>query len=78
MTLLEHLEERGEKRGEKRGEHFGKISTLIRQLSTGFAEFSPADADRVRELPDEALDELTDAIAMRRTWAQIEPILRQT
>jgi hypothetical protein len=74
MTLLEHLEERGE----KRGEHLGKISTLIRQLSTGFAEFSPADADRVRELPDEALDELTVAIATRRTWAELEPILRQT
>jgi hypothetical protein len=42
-----------------------------------FSEFSGSDADRLRELPDEALDELTDAIAMRRTWAEIEPILRQ-
>ena len=69
MTLLEHLEKRGEKRGE--------IATLIRQLSAGFAEFSVADAERVRELPDEALEELTDAIAMRRTWAEIDPILQQ-
>ena len=65
MTLLEHLE------------RTGTANTLIRQLSAGFPEFSATDADRVRELPDEALDELTDAIAMRRTWAEIEPILRQ-
>jgi hypothetical protein len=66
MTLLEHLE------------RTGTANTLIRQLSAGFAEFSATDADRVRELSDEALDELTDAIAARRTWAEIEPILRQT
>jgi hypothetical protein len=65
MTLLEHLE------------RTGTANTLIRLLSAGFPEFSGSDADRVRELPDEALDELTDAIAMRRTWAEIEPILRQ-
>ena len=48
-------------------------------MSTAFPDaFSPADADRVRELPDAALDELTDAIAMRRTWAEIDPILRKT
>ncbi len=77
MTLLEHLEKRGEKRGEERGEERGRISTLVRLLSAGFAEFSAADADRVRDLPADRLDELTDAIAMRRTWAEIEPILRQ-
>jgi hypothetical protein len=70
MTLLEHLE--------KRGQRFGKANTLVRLLSAASQEFSPADADRVRELSDEALDELTDAIAARRTWAEIEPMLRQT
>ena len=65
MTLREHLE------------RTGTANTLIRQLSAGFPEFSSTDADRVRDLPDPALDELTDAIAMRRTWAEIEPILRQ-
>jgi hypothetical protein len=69
MTLLEHVEKRGEKRG--------RIATLIRLLSAGFAEFSAADAARVRKLPDPALDELTDAIATRHTWAEIEPMLRQ-
>ncbi|TVS20013.1 MAG: hypothetical protein EA424_06125 [Planctomycetaceae bacterium] len=73
MTLLEHLEKRGEKRGEK----CGRIGTLVRLLSAGFPEFSAADADRVRDLPDHKLDELTDAIAMRRTWAEIERILQQ-
>ncbi len=65
MTLLEHLE------------RSGTANTLVRQLSAGFSEFSAADADRVRKLPDAALEELTDAIAMRRTWAEIEPMLRQ-
>ena len=74
MTLLEHLQETSEKRG-----HFlGQAHTLIRQLSAAFAEFTPAHADRVRQLPDKLLDELTDAIAMHRTWAEIEPILRQS
>jgi hypothetical protein len=75
MTLLEHLRKQGEKR-EKRGQRFGKVNTLIRQLSAAFREFSTADADRVRGLPNETLDELTDAIAVRRTWAEIEPIVR--
>ena len=83
MTLLEHLEERGEKRGEKRGEergekrgqHLGKINTLVRQLSAAFPAFGAVDADRVRELPDKRLDELAEAIAVRRTWAEIEKIL---
>jgi hypothetical protein len=65
MTLLEHLEQRG------------RIGTLVRLLSAGFPEFSAADADRVRDLPSDKLDELTDAIAMRRTWAEIERILQQ-
>ena len=65
MTLLEHLERNG------------TANTLIRQLSAGFSEFSSTDADRVRDLPDKALDELTDAIAMRRTWAELESILQQ-
>ncbi len=69
MTLLEHLE--------KRGQSLGKAQTLIRLLSAGFAEFTPADADRVHALPDALLDDLTDAIAMRRNWPEIEPILRQ-
>jgi hypothetical protein len=51
MTLLEHLKKQGEKRGEKRGQRFGKVNTLIRQLSAAFREFSTADADRVRGLP---------------------------
>jgi hypothetical protein len=72
MTLLEHLQ----KTSEKRGQFLGKAHTLIRQLSAVFAEFTPAHADRVRQLPDELLDDLTDAIAMHRTWAEIEPILR--
>lgn len=66
MTLLEHLE------------RTGTANTLVRLLSAGFAEFSAADADRVRELPDEAMEELTDAIAKRCTWTEIEAILRQT
>jgi hypothetical protein len=69
VTLLEHLEKRGEKRG--------KIETLIRLLSAAFPESSAADADRVRRLPDEALDQLTDAIALRRPWAEIEELLRR-
>ena len=66
MTLLEHLERRG------------RTSTLIRLLSAAFGEFTPRDAERLRELPDEALDELTDAIALRRPWAAIESRLRQS
>jgi hypothetical protein len=50
---------------------------LIRQLSAAFAEFAPAHADQVRSLSDELLDDLTDAIAMHRTWSEIEPMLRQ-
>jgi len=28
-------------------------------------------------LPDKVLDDLTDAMAMHRTWSEIEPMLRQ-
>jgi hypothetical protein len=81
VTLLEHLEKRGEKRGERRGERRGekrgKIETLTRLLSAAFPESSSADADRVRKLPNEALDQLTDAIALRRPWAEIEELLRR-
>jgi hypothetical protein len=44
-------------------------------LSVAFSEFAPADADLVRNLSDEALDELTDAIALWRPWAEIESII---
>ncbi len=37
---------------------------------------SVTDKDQESEVR-QALEELTDAIAMRRTWAEIEPILRQ-
>jgi len=81
VTLLEHLEERGEKRGkelgEKLGEKRGRLSTLARQLSAAFPEFSSADATRLEKLSDDALDELTDAIALRRTWADIRKLLRR-
>jgi hypothetical protein len=69
VTLLEHLEKRGEKRG--------RVETLVRLLSAAFPEFLSSDADRVRGLPDQALDELTDAIAVRRPWAEIEALLRR-
>lgn len=89
VTLLEHLEKRGEKRGEQRGrklgeqrgrelgQHLGKVATLVRQLSAAFPEFTPANAEQVRELADETLDELADAVALRRTWAEIETLLRR-
>ena len=77
MTLLEHLKETSEKQGEKRGHFLGQAHTLIRLLSATFAEFTPAHADRVRQLPDEMLDELTDAIALHRTWSEIEPMLHR-
>ncbi len=54
----------------------GQAHILIRQLSASFTEFTPA-ADRVRQLPDKLLDDLTDAIAMHRSWSEIEPMLRQ-
>lgn len=34
-------------------------------------------AEQVRELTDETLDELADAVALRRTWAEIETLLRR-
>jgi len=46
-------------------------------LSAAFPEFSPAAADRVGRLPDPVLDELTDAVATRRAWAEIEPLIWQ-
>ena len=71
MTLLEHLE----KRGEKRGQRIGQVNTLIRLLSAAFPDFSPADAQRVYQLSNEALDQLTDAIAAGHSWGEIEPLL---
>ena len=78
MTLLEHLREQGKKQGKKQGQRMGKISTLTRFLSAAFPEFSSADADRLRKLSDEALDQLTDAVAVRRSWDEIEPLLRRS
>jgi hypothetical protein len=72
MTLLEHLK----KEGKKLGQRLGRVSMLTRQLSAAFPEFSPADAKRVRALPDEVLDQLADAIALRRTWAEIQELLQ--
>lgn len=77
MTLLEHLEKRGERRGERRGLHVGKVATVVRLLSAAFPEFTPAVADQVGRLSDPMLDELTDAIATRRAWADIEPLIRR-
>ena len=74
MTLLEHLE----KRGEKRGQRLGKVETLTRQLSAAFPELTLANADQLGRLPDETLDELTDAIALRRTWFEIESLIRRS
>ncbi len=80
MTLLEHLQKRGEKRGrklgKKLGQHLGQVATLTRQMSAAFPQFTPADAERVRELPDDVLDQLADAIALRRTWAEIQELLQ--
>lgn len=73
MTLLEHLE----KRGEKRGQRAAKVATVVRLLSGAFPEFTSAVADQVGRLPDPMLDKLTDAIATRRTWAEIEPLIRR-
>ena len=76
MTLLEHLKKSGVKRGKELGQHLGRVATLTRQLSAAFPEFSPADAERVRALPDHVLDQLADAIALRRTWAEIQELLQ--
>jgi len=88
MTLLEHLKKsgvergkklgvkRGVKRGKELGQHLGRVAMLTRQLSAVFPEFSPADAERVRALPDHVLDQLADAIALRRTWAEIQELLQ--
>jgi hypothetical protein len=92
MTLMEHLEKRGErrgerrgiklgeKRGEKRGEKIGqregRVVTLLRLLATAFPELTDQDAARVRELTDSALDEITDALALRRPWREIRELLR--
>ena len=76
MTLLEHLKKQGEKRGKKLGQRLGGVAMLTRQLSAAFPEFSPADAERVRALPDDVLDQLADAIALRRTWAEIQELLQ--
>jgi len=51
--------------------------SVFDSFSAAFPESSSADADRVRRLPDEALDQLTDAIALRRPWAEIEELLRR-
>jgi len=77
MTLLELLQKRGEERGEERGQHLGRVAMLTRMLSAGFPEFSPADAERLHKLPDEVLDELANAIALRRSWAEIRKLLRR-
>ena len=80
MTLLEHPKKQGEKRGKKLGkelgQRLGRVSMLTRQLSAAFPEFSPADAERVRALPDGVLDQLAEAIALRRTWAEIQELLQ--
>lgn len=75
LTLLEHLEKRGEKRGQKRGQRAGKVATVVRLLSAAFPELTPAVADQVGRLPDPMLDELTDAVATRCTWADIESLI---
>jgi hypothetical protein len=65
MTLLELFQKRG------------RVSMLTRMLSAAFPEFAAADADRLQKLPDEVLDELADAIALRRPWAEIRKLLRR-
>jgi len=69
MTLLEHIE--------KRGKILGKSDTLVRLLSAAFPQFTAGDADRVRTFSDQALDELTDALATHHTWSEIKPIVRR-
>jgi hypothetical protein len=53
------------------------VNTLIRQLSAAFPEFSATDADRVRKLSDRTLDQLTDAIATRLSWTEIQRMMRR-
>jgi len=36
---------------------------------------APDLRERVRELTEETLDELADAVVLRRTWAEIETLL---
>lgn len=80
MTLLEQLRKQGEKRGKERGkelgQRLGRVAMLTRQISAAFPEFSPADAKRMRALPDDVLDQLADALALRRTWAEIQKLLQ--
>jgi hypothetical protein len=73
MTLLEHLEQRGEQRGLREG----RVQTLVRQMSAANPEFSESDAAKLRELPDAALDELTDAIALHAPWKDLRKLLRK-
>jgi hypothetical protein len=69
MTLLEHLEQRGLREG--------RVQTLVRQMSAANPEFSESDAAKLRELPDAALDELTDAIALHAPWKDLRKLLRK-
>ncbi len=78
MTLLEHLEQRGEQRGKEAGLREGRVQTLVRLLSAANPEFTESDAVKVRELPDKALDKLTDAIALHRPWKELRKLLRET
>jgi hypothetical protein len=70
MTLLEHLEQRGQREG--------RVQTLIRLMSAANPEFRESDVAKVRELPDAALDELTDAIALRMPWKDLRKVLLKT
>jgi hypothetical protein len=67
---LEHLEQRGLREG--------RVQTLVRLMSAANREFSESDAAKVRDLPDAALDELTDAIALRLPWKDLPKLLRKT
>jgi len=50
---------------------------LLRLLPAAYPEFSAADAEHVRALSDQALADLTDAVALRKSWAEIQQFLSQ-
>ena len=77
MNLMEHLEKRGEKRGKKLGQREGRLALLLQFLSAAFPNFTDGDAASLRELPDAALNEISDALALRRPWKEIRGLVRE-
>ena len=79
ITLGEHLREEAKKEGWKEGRQEGRkegeVGVLLQLMRVVYPNFSNVDEQKLIDLTDETIKQITLAAAAHRPWSEVQALL---